>query len=67
MRVFYKFWKQLLVKSLLAKIKKKKTTFHSAWTTSHTNICLRCCFSFQNFDVLIKPVAIGSLLYFTPS
>ena len=65
MRVFYKFWKQLLVKSLLAKSKKKKT-FHSAWTTSHTNICLGCFF-FQNFDVLIKPVAIGSLLYFTPS
>ena len=61
--LFYKFWKRLLVKSLLAKSFKK--TFHSAYTESHKYM-FRIFFFFQNFEVLIIPVANGSLLYLTP-
>ena len=44
--LFYKFWKRLLVKSLLAKSFKK--TFHSAYTESHKYM-FRIFFFFSKF------------------
>ena len=38
MRVFFKYWKRLLVKKLLVK-KSERITFNSASTTNQTNIC----------------------------
>ena len=57
-------WKRLLIKRLLVKV--KNFTFHSALTMKHTNICWGNHF-IKNFDLLIIPVATGSLLYLTPS
>ena len=61
---------QILERIISNKQKKKnRKTFHSASTTNLriTHIYAEDFFFKKNFDVPILPVAIGSLLYLTPS
>ena len=58
-----------ILERVISNKQKKKKTFHSASTTNLriTYIYAEDFFFFLNFDVPILPVAIGSLLYLTPS